>query len=100
MPAGNTTTNRSTQSKQMKSLRMIQVSEASAPAAPSSLADTGIDPEALADLALRFAYTAPRFTTQAAADRLALPFPLVAALLEELRSDKLLEVLGESGPMD
>ena len=84
----------------MKSLRMIQVSEVSAPAAPSSLADTGIDPETLADLALRFAYTTPRFTTQAAADRLALPFPLVAALLEELRSDKLLEVLGESGPMD
>ena len=97
MPDRNGMTDHPTQSEQTRSLRTTRVGQTLAPAVPSGLEDTGIDPEILANLALRFAYTVPVFTTQAAADRLALPLSLVTALLEALRSDRLLEAVGESG---
>src|SRR5262249_50494773 len=52
----------------------------------------------LCDLALKAAYTVPQFHTEWASRLLHLPLQLVAELLEQLRQDQLLEVLGQVGP--
>jgi predicted ATPase with chaperone activity len=67
------------------------------PEMPSSLKATGIDPEVLLNLALKLAYISPHFDTESAAQQLRLPLSLTADLLEQLRVQKLLEVLGGSG---
>jgi len=67
------------------------------PAAPRDLRDTGIDPEILADLVLKVAYTAATFTTDTAAARVCLPTHLVAEILEGLKADRLVQILGASG---
>jgi len=67
------------------------------PAAPRDLRDTGIDPEILADLVLKVAYTAATFTTDTAAARVCLPTHLVAGILEGLKVDRLVQILGPSG---
>ena len=78
---------------------MIDVAGVSAPASPKSLSETSIDAHILADLVLKVAFTMPQFTTETAVGQLCLPMALVSELLEGLRTDKLLEVLGESGPL-
>src|SRR5262245_19154133 len=78
--------------------RMIPVGDVLAPEAPADVEETGVEAAVLTDLALKVAYTVPQFTTEWAARRLHLPQPLVAELLERLRSDHFLEVLGPSGP--
>ena len=69
------------------------------PQAPTDLRHAGISPEILHDLALKAAYTVPQFTTEWAARLLCLPHGLVGALLDHMRSDQLLDVLGSSGPL-
>jgi hypothetical protein len=76
---------------------LVPVGDGLAPAAPTDLRDTGLDPTVLADLALKAAYTVPSFTTEWAARRLHLPQVLVGELLEGLREDRFLEILGDSG---
>jgi predicted ATPase with chaperone activity len=49
-------------------------------------------------LALKAAYTFPQFTTEWAARRLHLPQAVVGEVLEQLRSDSMLDILGSSGP--
>ncbi|MBI3466963.1 MAG: ATP-binding protein [Planctomycetes bacterium] len=78
---------------------IITVGEQVAPAAPPDTASTGIDPAVLGDLALKLAYTVPSFTTEWAARQLRLPVPLVADLLDQLKTDKLVEILGQTGPL-
>jgi hypothetical protein len=78
--------------------KMAQVGDGLAPAAPLETRDTGVDPAVLSDLALRAAYTVPQFNTEWAARRLHLPQPVVGELLEQLRTDSLLDVLGSAGP--
>ena len=68
-----------------------------APDAPVRLDDCGVAPEVLANLALKLAYTVPRFSSEWAARKLCLPLPIVSELLEQLRTDKLIEVLGQAG---
>jgi predicted ATPase with chaperone activity len=70
-----------------------------APVVPGSLRDTGIDREVLHSLLLKICYTSSQTTTEAAAARMLLPIPLVAEMLEELRKDNLVEILGSSGPI-
>jgi hypothetical protein len=77
---------------------MISVGGVRAPRAPTQASETGVDPAVLADLALRIAYTVPNFTTEWAARRLCLPQALVGELLEQLRIDRFLDVLGQTGP--
>lgn len=77
--------------------RMIMAGGGYAPQAPVDLGDTGIDPQILTDLVLKLAYTAASFTTEGAARQLCLPLPLVAEMLDHLKADKLVEVLGEAG---
>src|SRR4051794_39787380 len=69
-----------------------------APAAPLDVRETGGDPAVLVDLALRTAHSVPQFNTGWAARRLHLPQPVVGELLEQLRTDSLLDVLGSAGP--
>jgi hypothetical protein len=68
------------------------------PAALKDLRSTGLDPAVVAHLALKAAYTVPQFTTEWAARRLHLSQPVVGEVLEQLRSDSMLDILGASGP--
>jgi hypothetical protein len=78
---------------------MVNVGGAFAPAPPVSADETGISPGALVDLLLKTAYTVPTFTTEWMALQLHLTLPLVRDLLEELRQQLLLDVLGQSGAL-
>jgi hypothetical protein len=78
--------------------RFLRVENDYAPLAPRDLAETGIDPAFLADLALKAGYTVPNFSTEWAARRLHLPLPLMQEVMEQLRIDRLVEVLGQDGP--
>ncbi|MCU0982583.1 MAG: hypothetical protein MUF25_25780 [Pirellulaceae bacterium] len=68
------------------------------PATPSSLKDTGIDLDSLLNLTLKLACVSPQFDTEWATRQLRLPLSLTAELLEQLRVQKLIEVLGGAGP--
>ncbi len=72
----------------------------SVPLAPATLADTGIDTEVLRNLVLKLAYTVTQFTTDWAARKLCLPLKLVGELLEHLRREQSLDVLGQAGPFN
>ena len=61
--------------------------------------DAGVDRDLLQGLVLKLGYVSSQFSTELTAQKLHLPIPLVANLLEELRQDKLVEVLGSSGPL-
>jgi hypothetical protein len=69
-----------------------------APKAPTDLRESGVASTLLRDLALKAAYSVPMFTTEWASRLLCLPQVLVAELLEQLRTEQLLEILGASGP--
>jgi hypothetical protein len=77
--------------------RLIEMDGGFAPEAPADLADTGLPADELADLTLRVASTIPQFNTEWAVRQLSLPLTIVETLLERLRSEHLLEVLGQSG---
>ncbi len=68
------------------------------PKAPTDHRDAGISPAILRNLALKAAYTVLQFTTEWAARQLCLPQGVVGELLEQMRTDQLLETLGSSGP--
>jgi hypothetical protein len=76
----------------------IATGDEQAPKAPTDTRDTGVSPAILRDLALKTAYTVPQFTTEWAARQLRLTQQLAGELLEQLRNDHLLEILGSSGP--
>jgi predicted ATPase with chaperone activity len=78
---------------------MVSIGGEFAPAAPLQIEDAGVSREVLADLLLKIAHTAPQFTTEWAARESQLPQPLVGELLEQARTDHLLEVLGPAGPL-
>jgi predicted ATPase with chaperone activity len=78
---------------------MIAVGDGLAPRAPANFAETRVSPAVLSDLALKTAYTVPNFTTEWAARQLHLPQQLAGELLELLRTDRLLDVLGLAGPL-
>src|SRR4051812_24078241 len=78
--------------------RMVAVGDDVAPAAPAVLRDTGVDVQVLVDLALKAGFTVPSFTTDWASRRLHLPQVLVGDILDSLREERLLEVLGDAGP--
>lgn len=77
--------------------KMISVGDVFAPAAPVNVEATGIDGAYLSDLALKFAYTTSQFSTEWAAQRLQLPQAFVGEILEQLKSELMLEVLGSLG---
>jgi hypothetical protein len=77
---------------------LIATGDGPAPKAPTDARETGYSPALLRDLALKTAYTVPQFTTEWAARQLCLPQILVGELLEQLRTEQQLEILGSSGP--
>jgi hypothetical protein len=78
--------------------QMLAVAGSTAPAAPSGVGHTGVSREILLELALKAAYTVPQFNTGWLTQRLHLPQTVVEDLLEQLRSEHLVEVLGAAGP--
>jgi hypothetical protein len=80
--------------------RMVSLEDGPAPAAPTSVDDAGVEAAALADLALKAAYGVPQFTTEWLGRRLHLPLPLGQQLVERLKTDFLVEVLGLAGPLN
>jgi len=80
--------------------RMVQLGNVLAPAAPADLDDTGLDRGVLVDLTLKYAFTVPQFTTEQAARRIHVPFPLVQEMLEQLTTEHMVEVLGQVGPFN
>ena len=76
--------------------RMVAVGDVLAPQMPANLRETGMAPEILADLVLKLAHVMATFTTEEAASQLCLPLAMVAEMLEQLKRDKLVEVLGMS----
>lgn len=68
------------------------------PPAPTTMDELGVDKQVVLNLALKLAYTMPRFSTRWASQRLCLPLQLTGELLENLRHDQLVEVLGHDGP--
>lgn len=77
---------------------LIAVGDATMPPAPTTLEELGVDRQVVLNLALKLAYTMPRFSTRWASQRLCLPLQLTGELLEGLRQDQLVEVLGHDGP--
>ncbi len=74
--------------------KMLATEQGAAPKVPAHVAATGVDPLTLSGLALKIAHTAPNFTLEWMAKQLLLPQAIVASLLEDLREDMFLEVLG------
>ena len=79
------------------SVRMIKVGGFFAPEAPSDFIDSGFGRENLASLAVKLAFTVQHFTTDWMTQQLCLPLTMATELLEEMRADKLVEILGEAG---
>jgi hypothetical protein len=77
--------------------KLVPVDNVLAPAAPVEVEETGIDRGVLIDLILKLAYTVPSFTTEWVVQRLHLSLPLVRDLLEQLRQELMVDVLGQAG---
>jgi MoxR-like ATPase len=79
---------------------LVSVGGLLGPRAPLHLEDTGLDRDLLSDLVLKVGYGVPLFTTDWAARQLHLPLTLVQELAEQLKTDHLLEILGQAGPFN
>ena len=73
---------------------------AAPPSPPQSIKETDVEREVLENLLLKLAISVTRLTSESAARKLCLPLPIVAELLEELRSEQLLDMLGQAGPFN
>lgn len=67
------------------------------PESPLALEDFGIEPRVISELCLKHALSVPYFTSDWMSDRLAVPLVIVNEMLEQLREDKMVEVLGATG---
>ena len=79
--------------------RLIERDGGMAPAAPRKLEECGLEPSILSDLAMKLAITVPHLTSDWAAERLHLPAGIVEKIFWQLKEDRFVEVLGESGQM-
>ena len=82
----------------MERPKMIEIEGLVGPAAPTAAREMGVDPGLISDLALRAAFLVPQFNTEWLAQRLHLPQSLVGEVLDRLREELLLDVLGQAGP--
>ena len=73
---------------------LSQTNGVTAPQAPSQLDETGVESSVLCELAMKLAHSTAQFTTDWAAEQLCLPLQLVEEILWQLKTDKLVEVLG------
>ncbi len=68
------------------------------PVPPLDLTETGVNPDFLAELALKIAGTVPRCSANWVATRICLPMQLVEECLVELAQEHLLDVIGLESP--
>lgn len=78
-------------------MSFLRVAGGFAPETPKDLNNAGIDPQLLIDLTLKLALSLTKFTLSDAANRLCLPGNVVNEIIDQLRKDKCLEILGEQG---
>jgi len=76
---------------------LLETDSGSVPEAPTNADATGVSKAILLDLALKLAHVSPGITTESAAQSMHLTQMLTATLLEQLRAEQLLEVLGKDG---
>lgn len=76
---------------------MLETESGPAPEAPTNADATGVNKNILLDLALKLAHVTPTITTESASQSLHLTQVLTGGLLEQLRAEQLLEVLGKDG---
>ena len=76
---------------------MVEQEGILAPKAPEDVNATGIDAGFLCDLALKAAHTVRECTTAWVAAKLHLPIPLVEDLLQQMKTNHLLDAVGAKG---
>jgi hypothetical protein len=79
---------------------MIEVQGVPAPAAPRDVESTGLDRDFLSDLTLKTLQRVPHCTTKWTAEQMRLPIPVAEDLLQQLKEEKLVEMLGLEGPFN
>jgi len=79
--------------------KTAKIGGAIAPPAPKDLSDTGVSPADLVDLTLRTIYSVRDFTIEWLANTMCLPLGLVNELVEQLRKEKAVEAIGQSGTL-
>ena len=79
--------------------RLIEVGGELAPGVAGDMAALGIPSEMLAGLVLKTVHIVPHFTTDWVADQVCLPRVLTSELLDQLMADRLVEVVGQDGPL-
>lgn len=77
--------------KDKRMLPMVRVGEILAPVAPQTIEAAQLERGVLTDLAMKFAYSTPRFTTDWLAKEMHVSIPLAAAVLDELCREALIE---------
>ena len=70
-----------------------------APGAVEDLDALAVPKEILAGLVLKSVHVVPHFTTDWVADQVHLPRMLTSELLDQLMNDRLVEVVGQDGPL-
>ncbi len=80
--------------------KLLEVSGVPSPEAPADLQSIGVPQSVLADLCLKACYTVPQCTTDWVAQQIHIPLPLVEALLQQMKGEQLLQVLGQVGPFN
>ena len=73
-----------------------QVAQPTPPPPPATIADSGLNPEALAQLLLK-TLLGGEASGSTLADKLKVPYSLLEALIQHARIEKLVEVRGASG---
>ena len=82
----------------MERPKMIEVEGVLVPTAPTDARDLGVDPSLIGDLALCAAFLVPQFNTEWLAQRLHLPRSVTGEVLDQLREEMMLDVLGHAAP--
>lgn len=81
--------------EEIDGLAMFELGDSLAPEMPKDLAETGIEFDVLAGLILKYGASVSTFTSATTAHKICLPGGMVSEMLDQLRKDKMIEVLGE-----
>ncbi len=79
--------------------RLIEVAGVMAPGAPNEMDAVGIPFEQLEALILKSVHAVPHFTTDWVAGQVCLPRMLASEVLDRLMVDRMVEVIGQDGPL-
>jgi hypothetical protein len=81
--------------EEIDGLSMFEIEDSLAPEMPKELADAGIEFDVLAGLILKYGASVSTFTSASTAQKICLPGGMISEMLDQLRKDKMIEVLGE-----